>query len=201
MTYGDDNFISRWSKRKIAARTGKVVEEPVPVQAKPVIPVETAIQPTPAAGRSATTAGVVPESSGTQLPPVASLTPESDFTPFMKGDVDPGVKREALKTLFRDPRFNVMDGLDVYIDDYSKPDPLPPEWLGQLNQMKRLGAYLEEPEKAEKEAAAEAGSALQKPMLEQPVAEAPPDTASEGSNEVSVTESAKSGGTLPRNEA
>jgi len=186
MSHDDDNFISRWSKRKIAARTGKVVEEPAPVQAKPVIPVETGIQQ---------------EADAPALPPVESLTPESDFTPFMKGDVDPGVKREALKTLFRDPRFNVMDGLDVYIDDYSKPDPLPPEWLGQLNQMKRLGAYLEEPEKAEKAATDEAGSALQKPMQEQPVAVAPPDTASEDSHEVSVTESTKSGGTLPRNEA
>ena len=182
----DDNFISRWSKRKIAARTGKGVEEPAPPQAKPVIPVET---------------GIPPEAEAPPLPPVESLTPESDFTPFMKAEVDPGIKREALKTLFRDPRFNVMDGLDVYIDDYSKPDPLPPEWLGQLNQMKRLGAYLEEPQKAEKEAEADADSALQKPMKDQPVAPAPPDTAGEVSNDVSVTESAKSGGTLPRNEA
>lgn len=30
------------------------------------------------------------------------------------------VKRAALKKLFSDPRFNVMDGLDVDIDDYSK---------------------------------------------------------------------------------
>ena len=38
----------------------------------------------------------------------------------------------------RDPRFNVMDGLDVYIDDYSKPDPIAPEVLAQLNQLKYL---------------------------------------------------------------
>jgi hypothetical protein len=186
MSGDDDNFISRWSKRKLAARTGKVVEEPPPVQAKPVIPVETGIQP---------------EAKAPVLPPVESLTPESDFTAFMKPDVDPGLRRDALKVLVRDPRFNVMDGLDVYIDDYSKPDPLPPEWLGQLNQMKRLGAYLEEPEKTEKDASAEAVSALQKPMQEQPVADEPADTAREDSNEVSVTESAKSGGKLPRNEA
>jgi hypothetical protein len=94
-----------------------------------------------------------------------------------------------------------MDGLDVYIDDYSKPDPLPPEWLGQLNQMKHLGAYLEEPEKAAGEASGEATEALQNPMQEQPVAVEPADTASEESSAVSVTESPKSGGTLPRNEA
>ena len=189
MSHDDDNFISRWSKRKIAARTGN--------------------KATAEAGPDRPPAAVVPESSGIQsdpkapapLPPVESLTPESDFTPFMKADVDPGLRRNALKALFADPRHNVMDGLDVYIDDYSKPDPLPPEWLGQLNQMKHLGAYLEEPQKAEKEVSEEADSALQKPMQEQPVAVAPPDTGSEDSNEVSVTESTKSGGTLPRNEA
>ena len=31
-----------------------------------------------------------------------------------------------MKKLFSDPHFNVMDGLDTYIDDYGKPDPIPP---------------------------------------------------------------------------
>jgi hypothetical protein len=93
----------------------------------------------------------------------------------MQPGVDPGVKREALKTLLRDPRFNVMDGLDVYIDDYSKPDPLPVEWLGQLKQMERLGHYIEPEEKPESvakegEAAPEAPAGEpQKAMHEEPV--------------------------------
>jgi len=70
---------------------------------------------------------------------VESLTPESDFTPFMAADVDGGVRREALKTLFRDPRFNVMDMMDVYVDDYSKPDPIPASWMDKLEQLSRLG--------------------------------------------------------------
>jgi hypothetical protein len=77
----------------------------------------------------------------TALPPVESLTPESDFLPFMREEVDEVLKRRALRTLFRDPRFNVMDGLDVYIDDFSKPDPLPEGWLEKLNQVTRLGDY------------------------------------------------------------
>src|SRR6188508_2544949 len=60
---------------------------------------------------------------------------------FMQPDIDPGLRQSALKTLFQDPRFNVMDGLDVYIDDYSKPDPLPEGWLEKMNQMTRLGDY------------------------------------------------------------
>jgi hypothetical protein len=33
----------------------------------------------------------------------------------MQPGVDPALKRQALRTLVRDPRFNVMDGLDIYI--------------------------------------------------------------------------------------
>ena len=83
------------------------------------------------------------------LPSIESLTPESDFSPFMRPQVDASLRRQALKTLFQDPRFNVMDGLDVYIDDYSKPDPLPEGWLEKMNQVARLGEYREpEPDEA-----------------------------------------------------
>jgi hypothetical protein len=71
-----------------------------------------------------------------ELPPVESLTFDSDFTGFLRPEVDPAVQRAALKQLFRDPRFNVMDGLDTYIDDYTKPDPIPPDMLAEL--MKRF---------------------------------------------------------------
>jgi len=139
------------------------------------------VQATPAAGHDVPTAGVVPAQAGTQsqaLPPVESLTPESDFTPFMAREVDAGVKRQALKTLFSDPRFNVMDGLDVYIDDYSKPDPLPEGWLEKLNQVARLGDYQPPaeapvaPEAAEKLPAEEPTEAV--------VAPSPADTPGDG---------------------
>ena len=32
-----------------------------------------------------------------------------------------------------------MDMMDVYVDDYSKPDPLPDSWLEKLEQVSRLG--------------------------------------------------------------
>ena len=67
-----------------------------------------------------------------ELPALESLSFESDFGAFMRAKVDEGVRRAALKKLFSDPRFNVMDGLDVYIDDYSKDDPIPPGMLAQL---------------------------------------------------------------------
>lgn len=65
----------------------------------------------------------------------------------MRGKVDEGIKRAALKKLFSDPRFNVMDGLDVYIDDYSKEDPIPPGMLAQL-QHARTALFGAQPEQA-----------------------------------------------------
>jgi hypothetical protein len=117
-----------------------------------------------------------------ELPALDSLTFESDFKAFMGAKVEQSVKRAALKKLFADPRFNVMDGLDVYIDDYSKPDPLPEGWLEKMNQVKHLGIFKPPDEEAEAPAAPRA-EPLQKAMSEQPlaeVAEAPPaDTSAE----------------------
>jgi hypothetical protein len=75
------------------------------------------------------------------LPDLASLTPESDFRPFMRAGVDSGQRNAALHKLFTDPHYNQMDGLDVYIDDYSRPDPIPPAMLRMLNQARTLGLF------------------------------------------------------------
>ena len=71
-------------------------------------------------------------------PPVETLTFDADFTAFMQPGVDPSLKHAALKRLFSDPRFNVMDGLDVYIDDYTKPDPIDAETVRGLVQARYL---------------------------------------------------------------
>jgi len=86
----------------------------------------------------------LPELPPPTLEDVRSLTAESDFTRFAAPDVAPEVKNAALKRLFSDPRYNVMDGLDVYIDDYSKPDPIPAAMLRQLAGAKFLGLFEQE---------------------------------------------------------
>ena len=133
----DDYFLSRWSKRKHAAKRAEAEPAPPP---PPPSPENSA--PVPVAATQASPVEA-------PLPDVETLTPESDFTPFMRQDVDESLRRKALKNLFQDPRFNVMDGLDVYIDDYSKPDPLPDGWLEKMNQVARLGEYREPEAKAE----------------------------------------------------
>ena len=163
----DETFLGRWSKRKLASKAAPEsnVVDPIAEQAAPGRHVPA---PTPA---------TPPASSAPPLPPVESLTPESDFAPFMAREVDEGVRRQALKTLFQDPRFNVMDGLDVYIDDYSKPDPLPEGWLEKLNQVARLGDQhpppkIEAPELAENPPV--------EPPVERSASEPPPDTPGDG---------------------
>ena len=76
--------------------------------------------------------------SAAGLPPLESLTIDSDFSPFMQPGVDADVRRSALRKLLRDPRFNVMDGLDVYIDDYSMPSPIEPELARTLMQARYI---------------------------------------------------------------
>jgi hypothetical protein len=73
------------------------------------------------------------------LPPLESLDADSDYTPFMAREVDPATRNAAMKKLFTDPHYNVMDGLDIYIDDYGKPDPLPPDWIQKMTQSVALG--------------------------------------------------------------
>jgi hypothetical protein len=75
------------------------------------------------------------------LAEVDQLTPEADFARFVGRDVDPKVRHAALKKLFTDPHYNVMDGLDIYIDDYHKADPLPPGMLRQLAQSNFLRLF------------------------------------------------------------
>jgi len=68
-----------------------------------------------------------------------ALTPASDFSRFVSRAVAPEVRNAAMKQLFCDPHFNVMDGLDTYIGDYSGSDPVPLATLRKLASAKFLG--------------------------------------------------------------
>lgn len=157
-----DGFLGRWSRRKIDAKEGKQIEEPVREE-------QPSPQPSPASGRGSESAAAVPPSplggegrgegpavpDSQQQPPdppptladVADLTPASDFRRFVARDVAPEVKNAAMKKLFADPHFNVMDGLDTYIDDYTRADPIPESMLRQLASAQFLGLFREDERK------------------------------------------------------
>lgn len=98
------------------------------------------------------------------LPDPASLSFDDDFSQFLGAEVAEGVKRVALRKLFHSPAFNVMDGLDVYIDDYSLPDPLDEAMLKALNHAQGLVFDVEE--KVAEEAAPLAAEASLEPLAE-----------------------------------
>ena len=144
MTADDDArtgfSLKRWSRRKLETARAAPASPGPPAAAESASPV-----PAPAAGTvPASASGSEDANPGpAPLPPVDSLSFDSDFTPFLQPKVDETVKREALKKLFQDPRFNVMDRLDVYIDDYSLPDPISPDMVRQLLHARSFFAPVE----------------------------------------------------------
>lgn len=133
----------RWSRRKLEAKT---------TSSPGMFSATSATAPAPTAASAAP--------APLELPPVASLTFESDFAAFLRPGVDDTVKRAALKQLFRDPRFNVMDGLDTYIDDYTKAAPIAPDVLADLLQRGFGNAAEAGPQATPGVAAARAGAGV-----------------------------------------
>jgi hypothetical protein len=165
----EDSFVARWSRRKLRARAdapAATVEKSRLVQPAPEAPVSDASGATSAAPVT----NALQVTAQVDLPAVESLTPDSDFSPFMKPEVDARLRNQALKTLFRDPGFNVMDGLDIYIDDYTRSDPIPEEMLRQLNQAK--GLFLFDDKKDDKDEMPGSAEAATEPVI--PAIEAAP---------------------------
>lgn len=140
----EERFLSRWMRRKAAAR--QEAEAPAPVQDEP-IPAESAASPQPLEGTEAAVPNLPPAASDEEheppleLPSIDSLQGiASDYGAFMRAGVDEQTRGAALKKLFSDPHFHFdqMDKLDIYIDDYGKPDPIPPAMLAGLEQARSL---------------------------------------------------------------
>ena len=138
----EDNFFSRWSRRKVQAKTGEPLpaDPPAPAPVVARAPAAAAVAPAqPAAVAAPAVSEAAPAAAPPEPPPslddALRLTPQDDFRRFVASDVSPEVRNAAVKKLFADPHFNVMDGLDIYIDDYSKPSP-----LSKLEMAKMVGA-------------------------------------------------------------
>lgn len=142
-------FLSRWSRRKEEA-----LRSP----------------PEPAPGKT-----VDPEAPAPELPPLDQLTPESDYRAFFHPKVNEDVRRAALKKLFSDPHFNVMDGLDVYIDDYSKSEPIPAAMLASLRQAQNILGWAKEDEEQRAQDKLKQKASAQ--AIEQPASPSAPESA------------------------
>jgi hypothetical protein len=138
-------FLNRWSKKKLGVEpelsASELAEKQSPVQ-------DSKASKVPASGELAADKKLEPVAGAAQaqetaptLEDVLKLTQDSDFSAYVKPGIDPEVQKAAMQKLFSDPRYNIMDGLDIYIDDYSKPDPIPLEMLKRMNQSKMLGLF------------------------------------------------------------
>ncbi len=118
-----EEFLSRWSHRKQELREDALRTE-AQAPAKPA----------------------APTTAAPDLPPVDKLTMDSDYRGFFHPKVDEALRRTALKKLFSDPHFNIMDGLDTYIDDYSISEPIPAAMLAEMKQAQNILAWARETE-------------------------------------------------------
>jgi hypothetical protein len=72
------------------------------------------------------------------VPPIETLTPESDFAAFMNPQVKDELRRLALKKLFSDPHFNIPDPFEPYSGDWTVGEPISEELLATLNQARTV---------------------------------------------------------------
>ena len=138
-------FLNRWSKKKLGAEPEL---SPSELAEKQSLAQDSKGLKDPALGEQSSEKNLEPVAGSAQAQEVAptledvlKLTQDSDFSAYVKPGIYPEVQKAAMQTLFSHPRYNVMDGLDIYIDDYSKPDPIPLEMLKRMNQSKMLGLF------------------------------------------------------------
>lgn len=105
-----DSFLSRWSRRKSEAKADNS-PHPAPPPAEP----GEGEQSPPSAQLGEGQGGGMPE-----LPPVESLTKESDFSAFLAAGVPEDLRRAALSKLWAsDPLFTQPEVFDLHMEDYN----------------------------------------------------------------------------------
>jgi hypothetical protein len=184
-----DGFLGRWSRRK-AGLEPEGLDSSAPELKPKVTP-----SPVPQDKKTIESASAPAEEE--TLPPTLEEAESidrfaPDFSAFMKPNVDPAVQQAAMKKLFSDPHFNIMDRLDIYIDDYSIPDPIPMEMLKRMVQSESLGLFRKFEDGPGAKVLAE--SEEKKALEPEPTAAAEPDPAE-------IADASAGNVTMPQDEA
>lgn len=118
----EEGFLRRWARRKGMATGTAAAPVPAaaPASAAPPAPAAPAMPPPPT------------------LADVAQLGADADYSRFVAPGVDGTVRRLALKKLFADPHFHTPDGLDIYMGDYTRADPIPAAMMAALHHARNV---------------------------------------------------------------
>jgi hypothetical protein len=112
----EEKFLHRWSRRKRADRQDETLSDPLHDH----LPVSTANDQADQQAAPAVAADAQPALTDDDMPPIDSLTGDSDFSVFMSPGVSERLRTQALRKLFHLPAFNVTDGLNDYDEDYTR---------------------------------------------------------------------------------
>jgi hypothetical protein len=106
MTETSEQFLSRWSRLKQADGAEAAAEETLP---EPLLDAA---------------AEAPPELTDDDMPSLDTLGDDDDYSGFLSEGVSDALRKQALRRLFRSPKFNVVDGLDDYAEDFTSFAPL-----------------------------------------------------------------------------
>ena len=98
---GNEGFLQRWSRIK--------QENTAANAASP-----------PAAPQEAEAKVDAPPLTDEDMPPLDSLSEQSDLQPFLSSGVSDTLRRKAFRKIFLGGKFNIRDGLDDYDEDFTE---------------------------------------------------------------------------------
>jgi hypothetical protein len=147
-----NSFLSRWSQRKLEEQSEQQTEPEVSTvegeQAELSVAEDDVV-------REAPTDSLEPETKGKTKTEttVDSEQGELSISQLLANtEVDKAVKKAALRKLFMQPEFNVVDGLNDYDHDYSAVKPLATEvaetlrgWVKEIDEKLETGEESQEP--------------------------------------------------------
>lgn len=154
MSREGESRLGRWARLKAEARAAERAPEFVTEEAPPSAPPVAAEAP-PSAAPDAVPEKRDEQSKPAELPPLESLTKDSDFSVFMRGGVPDGLRKAALRKLWlADSHFAQIDITECHSIDFNAVPTFPE---GLKNTIYRAGKGMveavEEIERAEREAA------------------------------------------------
>jgi hypothetical protein len=123
----DEPFFSRWARLKKESRElpagdaagSEAPHAPAAADGRAADEAGPASPPT-----AAETAAAPADAPPLELPPLESLTAESDFRAFMQPGVDDALRRAALRKMWQNPVYGVVDELDPFRADFAAFTPL-----------------------------------------------------------------------------